>query len=95
MTRRARPEAHAALVAMTNAQLHLNNLIAKYNWYAGTATDIDTAIIQSNLDAAKANLQEAEWYLGALKGEQIPDNATGSQLAHLEQALIRDGSARR
>ena len=76
----------SALVAMTSAQLYLNTLIANYNWYAGTPDDIDTAIIQSNLDASKANLQEAEWYVLAVKGEQVPANATGSRLAQLEQA---------
>jgi multidrug efflux pump subunit AcrA (membrane-fusion protein) len=76
----------AALVAMTNAQLNLNQLVAQYNWYAGKPDEIDAAIIQSNLDAAKANLQEAEWYLETLKGAQVPSNATGGQLVRLEQA---------
>jgi len=76
----------AALVAMTNAQLNLNRLISQYNWYAGTPTDIDAAIARANLDAAKAALQEAQWYLSALKDEQIPADATGSKLAQLQQA---------
>lgn len=76
----------AALVAMTNAQLNLNRLIAQYNWYAGTPTDIDAATARANLDAAKAAVQESQWYLSALMGEQIPADATGSQLAQLEQA---------
>ena len=75
-----------ALVAMTNAQLNLNNLIAKYNWYAGTPTDIDAADIRANLAMAQAALQEAQWYLSALKGEQLPAEATGSNLAQLKQA---------
>ena len=75
-----------ALVAMTDTQINLDNLIKKYNWYTGRPDDIDAGIIQSNLDAAKANLQEAQWYLGALKGGQIPPNATGNQLAQLKQA---------
>jgi multidrug efflux pump subunit AcrA (membrane-fusion protein) len=75
-----------ALVAMTNAQLRLNALIAKYNWYSGTPTESDAAMIQANLDAAKAALQETQWYLAALKGEQLPKEATGSRLAGLEAA---------
>lgn len=75
-----------ALVAMTNAQLLLNRLIAQYNWYAGRPSDIDAATAQANLDAATANLQEAKWYLSALKGEQIPADATGSKLVQLEKA---------
>ena len=74
------------LVAMTDAQLHLNDLIAKYNWYAGKPTDIDAANIQANLAIAKTALQEAQWVLSALKGEQLPAEATGSKLAELKQA---------
>jgi multidrug resistance efflux pump len=76
----------AALVAMTNAQLYLDNLVKKYNWYTGSPDAIDSGIIQSDFDAAKANLQEAEWYLSALKGGQIPADATGAQLTQLQQA---------
>lgn len=76
----------AALVAMTDAQLYLNSLIAKYNWYAGTPTATDAALVQANLEAAKVGLQEAQWYLAALKGEQLPPEATGGRLAQLEAA---------
>jgi multidrug efflux pump subunit AcrA (membrane-fusion protein) len=76
----------AALVAMTNAQLRLNDLIAKYNWYSGKPSEIDVALANSKLDVAKAAVQEAEWYLAALKGESIPEDATGSNLYRLEAA---------
>jgi multidrug resistance efflux pump len=76
----------SALVAMTNAQLNLDNLIKKYNWYTGQPDNIDAGIIQSDYDAAKANMQEAEWYLTALKGGQVPAEATGAQLTQLKQA---------
>jgi HlyD family secretion protein len=76
----------AAMVALTNAQLRLNDLIAKYNWYSGKPTDIDVSLEQAKYDVAKAAVQEAEWYLAVLKGEQIPPEATGSNLAKLEQA---------
>ena len=75
-----------ALVAMTNAQLYLNNLQSKYNWYTGKPTDVDAALAQANLDAAKAAVQEAQWYLALLRGEQVPPEATGSKLANLGQA---------
>jgi multidrug resistance efflux pump len=80
------PQKSAALVAMTTAQLNLNNLIAKLNWYSGRPTSTDAALIQANLDTAKATLQEAQWYLSALKGEQLPEEASGIQLAMLQQA---------
>ena len=75
-----------ALVAMTDAQLHLNDLISKFNWYTRNPTEIDAADIRANLAMAKAALQEAQWYLSALKGEQLPAEATGSKLAQLKQA---------
>lgn len=80
------PEKAAALVAMTRAQIDLNQLIANLNWYTGKPTDVDVALIQANADAANAALQEARWYLSALAGEALPENATGGQLAALEKA---------
>jgi len=75
-----------ALVAMTSAQLNLNALIAKYNWYTGKPTDINAALAQANLNAAQAAVQEEQWYLAAIKGEQVPAEATGSKLAQLKQS---------
>jgi len=75
-----------ALVAMTNAQLHLNDLLSRYNWFTGKPSDVDAALAQANLDAAKAAVQEAEWYLSVLKGESVPNGATGSRLAQLGAA---------
>jgi multidrug efflux pump subunit AcrA (membrane-fusion protein) len=76
----------AALVAMTSAQMRLNDLIAKYNWYSGKPSDIDAALERAKLDVAKAAVQEAEWYLSVLKGEAVPAEATGSKMAQLETA---------
>jgi multidrug resistance efflux pump len=75
-----------ALAAMTQAQMNLNRLIANYNWYTGKPSDLDVATAQANLDAAKAAQQEAEWLLAALKGEAVPQEATGSGLAQLQSA---------
>ena len=80
------PRRATALVAMTNAQMNLNKLIANINWYTGKPSDIDVAIVQANFEAATAALQEAEWYLAALEGEPIPEGATGSRLAELQAA---------
>lgn len=76
----------AALLNMTNAQLRLNSLIAKYNYLTGTPTDTDAALIQARLETAQAAYQEAQWYLSALKGEEIPAEATGAKLAALQSA---------
>jgi HlyD family secretion protein len=80
------PERAAALVAMTNAQMHLNQLIANVNWYKGKPSDLDEAIAHANLDSATSELQEAQWHLAALNGEPIPPEATGPGLAELAQA---------
>lgn len=76
----------SAQLAMTNAQLNLNKLIANYNWYQGKPSDIDVATAQANLDAAKAAVQEAQWFLAAVKGEATPPDATGAKLAQLQSA---------
>lgn len=81
------PKKSAALLAMTNAQLNLNRLIANVNWYEGKPSDIDIATANANYDAAKAALQEAQWYLALLRGQPIPDNATGSKLSALETSI--------
>lgn len=75
-----------ALVALTKAQMHLNDLIAKYNWYTGKPTENDAELETAEFEYAKNSLKEAEWYLSALKGENIPPEATGSKLLLLEVA---------
>jgi multidrug efflux pump subunit AcrA (membrane-fusion protein) len=77
-----------ALVAMTNAQLKLNDLQAKYNWYVGKPSDVDAALAKAKLDVAKAAVQEAQWYLTVLLGENVPAEATGANLARLEAARM-------
>lgn len=80
------PRKAKALVAMTNAQLNLNTLRAKYNWLTGKPSETDIAITQAKLSTAQAAVQEAEWYLDALMGEQVPPDASGMRLAQLQQA---------
>lgn len=75
-----------ALYNMTNAQLRLNDLLAQYNWLTGKPTETDAAIILANFSAAKAAKQEAEWHLAALKGETLPNEASGSKLAAIANA---------
>jgi multidrug efflux pump subunit AcrA (membrane-fusion protein) len=80
------PDKAAALVAKTQAEIQVNQLTANLNWYTGKPSDIDVSIAHANLDAANAAVQEYEWYLSALRGEQTPLNATGAKLAELQQA---------
>lgn len=83
-----------ALLAMTNAQLTLNRLTAQYNWYTSKPSEVDAALARANLAVAKADVQEAQWYLSALKGEQLPAEASGAKLAQLEQARARQAATR-
>ena len=69
-----------------NAQKAYNTALANLNWYANPPSENDVALANANFDAASAALQEAQWYLSELKGESIPSDATGAQLAQLQQA---------
>ena len=75
-----------ALDVLTAAEFRVRQLQAEYDWYTGKPTETDAAIAHANLEAAKAALNEAQWYLAALKGEQVPPEATGAQLTQLQQA---------
>lgn len=51
-------------------------------------TELQISLAQYEYELAQAQLQEARWYLSALQGEEIPEDATGSSLAKLESARI-------
>lgn len=48
-------------------------------------TDADIATAQAAYTGVLASVQEAQWYLDALNGLPIPDNATGTNLATYQQ----------
>jgi len=83
---RADPKRATATTNLYNAQRAYNSALANLNWITGVPSENDVATAQANLDAAKAAYQEAQWYLATLKGESVPSDATGSQLARLQQA---------
>ena len=56
--------------------------------YVAEPTDADIAEARAELTAAKATLQEAEYYYAALTGGEVPEDATGSKLSELEQAKL-------
>jgi multidrug efflux pump subunit AcrA (membrane-fusion protein) len=80
------PNKARALVRMSSAQINLNKLVGNYNWYTGRPSEIDVALTYANLDAATAAVQEAQWYAAALRGDSLPEEASGAQLAALEAA---------
>jgi RND family efflux transporter MFP subunit len=61
--------------------------------YVSTPSDASIAQARAEYDLAKATVVEAEYYLAALKGEEIPEDATGSNLTQLENAQLSLGSA--
>jgi RND family efflux transporter MFP subunit len=56
--------------------------------YVAAPTDAEIAAARASYTLAQATLQEAQWYLDALNGMDIPENATGTNLTTLETARI-------
>ncbi len=70
---------YAAQQAVDTASYYVNIYSSKPN-----QRRIDEA--NANLALAEAQLQEAKYYLAALQGEEVPEDATGSSLENLRQA---------
>jgi HlyD family secretion protein len=51
-------------------------------------TDASIAAAEAAYTVAQASVQEAQWYLDALNGKDIPDTATGANLTALETARL-------
>ncbi len=49
-------------------------------------SEYDINLGWADYHVAQARLQEAQWYLAALKGEELPPEASGAKLAQLEAA---------
>jgi RND family efflux transporter MFP subunit len=62
--------------------------LGNYNWYSATPSEQEIVLANAELNSAAAALQEAEWYLSELKGEAIPEDATGADLAALQNARV-------
>jgi HlyD family secretion protein len=69
----------AAELALTNAQLELNTLVATYNWYTGDPTSIDADLAQANLATAKAQLADAQKTWEILKNGPDPVEVSAAQ----------------
>lgn len=48
-------------------------------------SELDVSMARYKHELAQASLQEARWYLSALQGEEIPEDASGAKLAALEK----------
>jgi HlyD family secretion protein len=80
------PKRAKAGTALYNAQQAYNRAQSDFNWYTSLPSENDIALVNADFDAASAALQETKWYLAELKGETVPAEATGAQLAQLQQA---------
>jgi len=61
--------------------------------YIGVPSNAEIANARASLAQAKASVVDAQNYLAALKGENIPEDATGSNLTALENAQLAIKSA--
>lgn len=61
--------------------------------YISAPSDASIAQARAEYDLAKAKVVEAEHFLAALKGEEIPEDATGDNLTQLENAQLNLRSA--
>jgi RND family efflux transporter MFP subunit len=61
--------------------------------YISRPSDASIAQARAAYDLAKATVAEAENYLAALKGEEVPEDATGASLTELENARLNLQSA--
>ncbi len=57
-------------------------------------TDAEIAAAQAGIVVAQSSVQEAQWYLDALNGKDVPVTATGTNLAALETARLNVQSAK-
>jgi HlyD family secretion protein len=79
---------------LTNAQMDLDNLIAKYNWYTGKADTLDAADYRAQLVTAQAQLADAQRELERLKDGPSADDVAAARArvaaaqATLNQARI-------
>jgi len=75
-----------ALVNLTAAQQRRDAALRDLNWFRGKPSENDQAILDAEVAIAQAALQEAEWYLAAVRGEAVPADASGAQLTQLQNA---------
>ncbi len=69
-------------------QLAMKNALGIYNLYTGYSNPAKVAEAKAQVALDKANLQEAQYYLAALTGGEVPEDATGTALAQLNQAKL-------
>jgi len=71
-----------------SAKVALDSATYKYNAYAGTPTDFRYLEANTSLAVAQYALEEAQNYLNALTGKDVPVDATGTSLLKLKQTRM-------
>ncbi len=78
---------------VTNPRTGEEQIVYEYNPDTGQKepvvyppTEYEINLAWADYHRAQARLQEAQWYLAALKGETLPPEASGEKLAQLEAA---------
>jgi HlyD family secretion protein len=74
--------------ALYNAQQTYNTAEFNYSLYSQKPTQRQLDEAQATLDLAKATLTEAQNYVAALTGGEVPADATGTSLLKLKQAKL-------
>jgi HlyD family secretion protein len=68
-----------ALLTLTNARQRLTDLTNKYNWYTGSATDLDAEKYLANLALAQAQLADAQREVDRLKNGPSADDIAAAK----------------
>ncbi len=84
------PNNFTSITRVTNRQTRTTTVTKQ----VAAPTDAAIAAAQAAIVVAKSSLQEAQWYLDALNGKDVPANATGANLAALETARLNVQSAK-
>ncbi|MEN4010464.1 MAG: efflux RND transporter periplasmic adaptor subunit [Bellilinea sp.] len=71
-----------AMLALTNAQLNLNSLTAKLNWYTGKPSQTDYDLARLNVEKAKIQLAEAQKEV-----ERLQSGQPSTDMAQAEASL--------
>jgi HlyD family secretion protein len=84
------PTHFTSITRTTNRQTHQVTVNKQVN----VPTDAQIAAAQAAVVVAQTAVQEAQWYLDALNGKDVPTTATGTSLAALETAKLNVQSAK-
>jgi HlyD family secretion protein len=78
-----------ALYNLTNARQNLTNLIVKYNWYTGKATELDAEKYRAALALAQAQMEDAQREVDRLKdGPDADDIAVAKTRVAAAEATL-------